>query len=136
MHRQTDRTTTVTLAAHARRGLMTVYCIYPQRSRVPEWERELRRRLLLAPDGTEANDYCNPRCACAPRVNDCILYISTEISGPRMGEGVEAAPAARPRRNRGKVPDSRLPSLCGHRQRCRCHGHGVAAALWDLPFRL
>ena len=31
-----------------------ILCISTQRSRVPRWERELRRRLLLAPDGTKA----------------------------------------------------------------------------------
>ena len=41
-NRQTNTTTTVTLAAHARRGLMT----------------------------DKHDNYSNPRCACAPRVND------------------------------------------------------------------
>ena len=31
-----------------------ILCISTQKSRVPRWERELRRRLLLAPDGTKA----------------------------------------------------------------------------------
>ena len=43
-NRQTNTTTTVTLAAHARRGLMT----------------------------DTHDNYRNPRCACAPRVNECM----------------------------------------------------------------